>query len=274
MRLATFLTSILILAGQAIGAPEANPVIYAPAIGPIALDGDFSDWSSTSAWADFGEWFGGGLASTSRARYAWNDTQDLLYVGVESTEGETMGLELGGLMGRASATAMPFQGTVATQLTFTGWNSGTANITNNGGGIITDVVVGYTFSGTTMTIEVALPIYGDWMDGGSKLGLSNGMNIYEYANVQDQFFTMGDSQVVTSGSLVQLFSLSPVDTSSIVRLVDTLPAQCDDLPDAFRNAADMNDDCIIDLGDFSAFAMFWMQCTDPENATCDQFWIN
>ena len=79
-----------------------NPLITAPEISTIVVDGNLSDWDKASDWATFGVWWGGGLDNASRTQYAWNDANDMLYIGIESRESLNLVLEVGGLMGDLS----------------------------------------------------------------------------------------------------------------------------------------------------------------------------
>lgn len=200
-----------------------NANINAPAISAISVDGNLSDWARASEWAVFGNWYpaGAGLTSTSRAKYAWNDAGDMLYVGVESTESRDIYLEVGGLMGNlCNPNATPMGGLQATQIQFK-YNAGSGNIdiTNQiTGNVKTGVVAAHTWDGTKMTIEIAIPIYANWFLDYTKMVLSQGMDIYLYANVASADWSAADSQVI-DGQYIPLNSSPTMVVGSKVTLV-------------------------------------------------------
>ena len=252
----------------------ANPLIFAPQIAAVTVDGDLSDWAQGSAWADFGAWYNGGLASGTRARYAWNDAGDVLYIGIESTEGTGLRLEVGGLMGNLSASATPFGTVEACQIALSGWTGGAAGTIESSQpwGVTTGVVAAYTDSGGTMTIEIATPIYSDWGDDGTGMDLVGGMSVFEYANVFDSGQTAADSQIADGSGFVYLWEKPVMQLGSEIRLLSTWPPTCSDVPERFKQDSDVDGDCWVTLSDFALLAGSWMQCSDPANAACDGFW--
>ena len=84
-----------------------------------------------------------GLASDTVAQFAWNDAGDKFYIGIVSSEGlSTYGggpiIEVGGLYGLGAGedpnvNVTPSGSDKATQLQFSYWDSGTANIWNQFG---------------------------------------------------------------------------------------------------------------------------------------------
>jgi len=252
----------------------ANPLIFAPQISAITVDGDLSDWSLGSDWADFGAWYAGGLASMTRARYAWNDAGDLLYIGIETTEPLPLRLEVGGLMGDLNPQATPFGTAEACQLIFTDWAGGTAGTIESSQptGVTTGVVAAYTDSAGTITIEIATPIYSNWSDDGTAMDLIGGMPIYEYANVFNSGQTAADSQIADGSGYVYLWEKPVMQLGSEIRLLSTWPPTCDDVPERFRLESDVDGDCWVTLSDFAQMAAHWQQCSDPANEACDEFW--
>lgn len=248
-----------------------NPLITAPEISPIAVDGDLSDWDDASAWATFGGWYNGSLDNASRAQYAWNDA-NMLYIGVESREPRDLVLEVGGLMGNLSdPSADPNSSSKTTQIEFK-YSGGTIAITNQmSGEITTGVIASHTWDGTIMTIEIAVPIYSDWTNSGSAMTLSDGMDVYVYANVLDSDpdpeLTFGDSQV-TSGTYIALSFSETMDVASRVRLYGP-PSECGELGTEYLTS-DLDNDCYVTLADFATLAADWMECTDPAPGSgCD-----
>jgi len=47
----------------------------------------------------------------------------------------------------------------------------------------------------------------------------------------------------------------------------TAPQQCGD-EGTYYLPADLNKDCHVDFKDFAEFALFWLDCTDPNDPTC------
>ncbi|OHB57813.1 MAG: hypothetical protein A2Y12_17300 [Planctomycetes bacterium GWF2_42_9] len=239
-----------------------NPLIIAPMISPITVDGNLSDWSDSSDWADFGAWYNGGLASDSRAIYAWNDSADRLYIGVESNESIDLYLEVGGLMGNLSNPDAVPGSAQTTQIQFK-YNSGTnsIDILNQFGQISTGIVAAYKWNGTKMTIEISTPIYSDWDNSTSAMALSENMDIYVYANVASSSWAAGDSQVA-NGTYIPL-SISKVKDVASQILFGNLTT-CGDLGTQYLKA-DLNQDCYVTFADFALLAEDWMACTDPGN---------
>lgn len=278
------LVMVLALTSTVLAVPDANPLIYAPQVSGVSVDGDLSDWSAASDWAVFGAWDGNppGLASTTKAQYAWSDANDVLYVGIESTEGIGLFLELGGLLGvtgepnEALATATPYS-PAATQISFSNWVGGVpGDIVNQIGETTVGVNAAYTFaidgSVVTLTIELSVPIYANWSNPGSAFDLQHGMDVYVFANVFDSTGDYGDSQVA-DGSYVRLWDGIVMQEASLVRLLNTgVPQVCDDIPDPFKPEFDFDHNCYVDLADFGIFAAGWVGCNDPEDAECTPNW--
>jgi hypothetical protein len=237
-----------------------NELIYAPQIPAITLNGDFSDWTSASSWAQFGKWYEGGNEGTTKAKYAWNDAANKLYIAIESTETEALILEVGGLMGSFNADALPSGGTNATQISFSYWGNGTANIENQGEGTTNGIQAAYTYNNGVMRIEIATPIYSDWKNAASAMNLTSQMDIYEYADVfSDDWTTMGDNQCA-NGAYYYSYNTPTAKTGSLIRLIQSLPRTAQDIPDVYKNElVDFNNDAIVNFPDFSEVATDWLQ---------------
>ncbi|MFI4912668.1 MAG: hypothetical protein ACIAQZ_13470 [Sedimentisphaeraceae bacterium JB056] len=52
--------------------------------------------------------------------------------------------------------------------------------------------------------------------------------------------------------------------------VDELSIDCSDVLLVYGNAADINSDCYVGLGDFAAIADSWLNCMDPVNTSCTE----
>lgn len=247
-----------------------NPLINAPQIAAITVDGDLADWNGASAWADFGVWYQGGLASESKAQYAWNDAGDMLYIGIESTESLDLFLEVGGLMGDLSDPCAMVEGFVqSTQIQFKYDPAyGVIGIENQiPGEISTGVIASYLWDGTTMTIEIAAPIYSDWTNAGSGMALSQDMSIYIYANVASSTWSAADSQVA-NGTYLSLYNKPTMEVASEIVLIDR-PSSCGQAGTQYLDS-DLDKDCYVTLKDFAMLTGSWMQCTDVRNEDCSQ----
>ncbi len=261
---------------------DKNPVIFAPEIAQISIDGNLSEWQEASDWADFGAWYNTGasegqpvtgLASTTRVQYAWNDAADKLFIGIESTEGDTLILEVGGLMGKFSNPyASPNLGVEAAQIEFKNWAGGIPNsVINQPGGVTTGVFAAYTISGGTITIEIETKIWESWQMGENpgwgytNVDLVNRGDVYMYANVANAAWDAGDSQIA-DGINIYLYANPVIGNASIVRLLQNpVPVPPDDLPSIMIPAIpDYNSDYIVNFEDFASFGAEWMQDTALE----------
>lgn len=267
--LSKFVGEWLVVDGKTLTNP--NRLIFAPAISPITVDGSFGDWTDGSGWAVFGGWFpdGEGLASTTQAMYGWNETTDMLYIAIESTQplADYLPIEIGGLMGDLSdPTALVKDGVQATQIRLE-YNGSSFDITNSYAGVTTGVVVGHTWDGTTLRVEIATPIYSDWKNDSTDMQLTAGMDIYEFVNIFDDFWEYADSQSV-DGVQVTYSDSKVMEVASAIRLLNSLPGTCADFPAGIRNYADFAGDCSVNFEDFAVFALDWLECNDPENVNC------
>jgi len=238
---------------------ENNPLIFAPKVSPVSIDGDLSDWDEASDWADFGAWYNGGLASTTRIQYAWSGGGSdpcMLYLGIESTEGDTLIMEVGGLT--TDIDAIPSASDEATQIEFKDWAGGVAGtVTNQLSGILTDVSAAYTVDGGTITIEIATPIYADWTIGHVNAGvaLAAQMDVWTYVNVADAGWTAADSQVA-DGTYMRLYNSAVGLNASLIRLLDgPHPTGAGDLPAGAEFAdPDYDSSGLVDFADFAVFS--------------------
>ena len=128
------------------------------------------------------------------------------------------------------------------------------------GGVLTGVIAASTSGGGTITIEIETPIYRNWTDDATRMNLTAAMDVYAYANVFDVFGDAGDHQNA-DGAFVDSFNGQTFDLGSLIRLVNSLPPTCSDVPAIYKaEPANLNDDCIINLFDFGAdLSMQWMQ---------------
>jgi hypothetical protein len=167
----------------------------------LTIDGDLSDWPASAEWsAPFVFWDGAGLSSTTKAKFAWNDAEDLLYVAVQTNEAIW---QPGGhlVIGpTTNITSIPDNATTgSTQLCFDTQGGNDVLIQNEiqyyvdnfhspyvGGGI-DGVQAKYSYdSGTGLyTYEIALPLWTNWLEMTTKQPLSPDTVAYVYVVMQD-----------------------------------------------------------------------------------------
>lgn len=186
----------------AIPQPDQNVAFEIPEIGPIVIDGDISNWPASIPWSQpYIAWNGTGLPSTTtRAKFAWNQAQNLLYVAIQTDEAS---IHAGGhaVVGvSTSRTNAAFTGDGATQLAFDilsghtvaimneidyyankydhswpGWHSGTQ-----------DVQAAFSVNNDVYTYEIAIPLWTNWVTMAEKTVLSVGDVIYLYSILEDK----------------------------------------------------------------------------------------
>ncbi|MFH1614072.1 MAG: hypothetical protein ABIG61_03170 [Planctomycetota bacterium] len=277
MRLLASILTTLFISVAVYGYAAKNPVVYAPEISTVTIDGNLGDWTNASSWAEFGGWYpihNPGLASTTQIQFAWNDTGNKFYVGIESTEGDGLILEVGGLYAVQAgqvpdANVDPSSSDKATQFQFASWYGGEPEVlVNQLGGVTTGVVAAYAYQGGTMTIEIEMPIYSDWSDDGTAIDLDLATDVYSYANVFNEWGDAGDS-MVADDEYVMLGAGKCVEVASLVRLrLNAEPSDCNDVPDFMMDVSDINGDCNVDMVDFTELAWDWMACNDPQDPNC------
>lgn len=241
----------------------------APEIASITVDGDLSDWAESSGFVTFNVWLTDpndeGLASTSKAQYAWNDTANKLYIGIETTQGSSdWVVEVGGLMGNITPYVSPAGGRTATQLKFEYVTvPGSLRITNqtNPPGITNGVVAHAALDGSTLTLEIETPVYSDWKDDPNGMDLSAGMDIYAYANVFDFAQSAADSQI-SYGTYQNWFTSWVTENASKILLIQGMT----DCGTQGYLDEDLNLDCIVNLKEYAVIAKNWMVCSHPD---CD-----
>lgn len=185
----------------------------------------------------------------------------MLYIGVESTEGSALILELGGLLAAATQTdTVSSNGISATQIEFSDWSSGVPqSITNQSDptGTVTGITAAYTLDGSTMTIEIAVPIYSNWQNDSTAVNLTSQMDLYVYSDVFSEDWLGGDHQC-TNGEYIYSYSSNVMNIASLVRLVDSLPRTVDDIPELYTGyILNPYQDSMIDLLDFTVIADNW-----------------
>jgi hypothetical protein len=157
------------------------PAFDVPAVGSIIVDGSLSDWPTSAVWSQsFLPWIGE-MSSTTRAKFAWNDAQNLLYVAIE-TDQATVGLPGGHLVVGfgTSLDQTAYLGDGATQLAFEALTGKRVKIVNeiheykllypnettsyiDSG--IDGVQAAYSSNGSVWTYEIAIPMWTNWAVG-------------------------------------------------------------------------------------------------------------
>ena len=267
--------------------PAKNPVVFAPEISAITVDGDLSDWDEASDWLTFGAWYDNGasvgqvvsgLASTTKIKYAWNDAADKLYIGIETDETGVVDIndilfELGGLMGDLSdPSATPNGSFATTQMKI--YNLADAPVVHNQvyDKDVSSVNVAASQSGGILTVEIETPIFSDWFNESGSIALSSQQDVYTYANIFAEQTLSGnegtgsaDSQIADGYYIGGIANLPTMQTGgTLVRLITDLPpASAADLDSGRTVIAkqDYNEDMTVDLADFVVLAADWLEDT-------------
>ena len=174
---------------------QQNRSFDVPAISAINVDGDLSDWTNSSSWSrSFIWWNKSGLTSTTKAKFAYNDEMDMLYVAIE-TDQANGGHAVVGMS--KNIDSIPNEGIDSTQLGFTSNGNGTVTIVNEpnellyegyGGMITTGVEAVCSQLGGVWTYEIAIPLWKVWTDASQgKEDLTPGDKVYLYAIMQDVY---------------------------------------------------------------------------------------
>jgi hypothetical protein len=171
----------------------------------VTIDGDLSDWTAASAWQTFGAWYNAGLnpgdaatglASTSRAQFAWDGAKEVTFVGIETDEGQDAIVEIGGLTLYVNTVSETDDTT--TEIEF-GYNGATVDIASNTGESIAYVVAAASWDGSTLTYELEIPANVDWTLGAPVRGNHHDeppqyeYQYFVYVNVYNADKTAADS---------------------------------------------------------------------------------
>jgi hypothetical protein len=229
-----------------------------PAINSINVDGNLSDWSASSPWSQaYVHWIGS-MSSTTRAKFAWNDENDMLYVAIETNEFSDLlgGHPVVGFGTSLDQAAIYADG--ATQLAFdtiAGGNSvnivneiheykilypsGTKTYVDSG---IVGVQAGYSYNGSVWTYEIAIPLWTNWAIGQmtTKTNLSAGDAIYLYSMMHNKLNGVNGTDLTYNGN--PGFP-SPGGFAKAAKLTLLAP-----IP------GDANNDGMVDVGDLGILA--------------------
>jgi hypothetical protein len=236
------------------------------AIASINIDGDLSDWSNSTQWSQPYIWWDGiVLTSETRAKFAWNDAQNMLYVAIKTNQANGGHAVLGFSKDFAGAST---SGIGSTQLAFdpvSGSNAVTIMNENQyykdkyqstdpnnpnelnswGGGTIDGVMAKYSFNNIdgTYTYEIAIPFWADWRPGEAKVkqSLTPGDVVYLYSVLESALESGAGTNLTYYGNAA--FYNGPFDKA--VALTLTGPAA---IP------GDANGDNMVDVGDLGILA--------------------
>jgi hypothetical protein len=223
----------------------------------IATDGDLSDWSDSSEWSgDFVLWSNATATPTShtKAKFAYNNAIDILYVAIQTDEcsvaGESGGCAVVGLSKNINGN--PQLGTDATQLSFDFQSDGSVLVRNEiqtyGVGpvgktcITTDVKAGCKESNGVWTYEIAIPLWKVWTNASQgKETLSPGDVVYVYSCMQDAYGTANGTNLSYYGN--PNFYAGAFDEAAVLTLME-----------AEQIPGDANGDGAVDVGDLGILA--------------------
>jgi hypothetical protein len=216
---------------------KQNATFDVPAIGAITVDGSLSDWSDSTEWSNpYILWHGTGLTSTTKAKFAWNDANDKLYMAIQTTEDS---FQVGGhpVVGYSKdITSVPTSGIGSTQLAFD-YNGTTVSIMNEiyeyqqlgagstwGPGTTDGVIAAclYNSADGTYTYELALPLWNDWRIGEAKVQetLTAGNKVFLYSVMEQAFNTGNGTNLTWNGSFSNpSFYVGAFDKAATLTLV-------------------------------------------------------
>jgi hypothetical protein len=242
--------------------PTQNASFTVPAIAPITVNGTLTDWSASTDWSQpYIYWAGDGLYSQTRAKFAWNDAQDLLYVAIETNEGGSPQAGGHAVLGFSKDIhSAPSSGIGSTQICFdTVAGAGNTVFIQNEIDYFTTldsslgwphagtdgVQAAYSYdSGTGMFIyEIAVPLRSDWRVGHmlSKQTLSGGDVVYLYSAMEDELNGGNGMDLTWNGN--PKFYAGAFNKAAVL----TLQAPV-------RVPGDANGDKMVDVGDLGILA--------------------
>ena len=177
--------------------PDQNGAFDVPEVGAVTIDGYLSDWADSTEWSEnFVFWNDNGapLTSTTKAKFAWSDAGDMLYVAIQTDQANGGHAVVG--VG-TTVDDVPTSGEGATQLAFDVQPDGSVSVMNEiqyysdkysagwPGGGTDDVVAAQTNDGTTWTYELAIPYWKDWTTMDERQTISADDEYYIYLVMED-----------------------------------------------------------------------------------------
>jgi hypothetical protein len=277
--------------------PGVTPVKNLPRDTSITVDGDLSDWPASSPWFAMDELIValGEPNDITEARLSarWDDTSDKLYVAVVVDEGtqhwntdytgsanQDM-LEVFSDAGGSNGTGWANEYDLAQHYRVSPdtnsngsstWNGGSWQVWANGDTIAP--AVGMTsavnVAGSVTTYELAVPQFNSYQ------GLSaGGTTVLRDLMANDVIafdllvFTIKTFNVDIGWRAENTAVPKSDDAGTFARYTLVENLACGDLG---YWSADTNLDCKVNFLDYADISTRWMQCSDPENAACDQYW--
>ena len=273
--------------------PPEEPSFKLPHDNSIVVDGDLSDWPAEAEWIKLDKLYhsNGSPDDVTEARFSacWDDVDDVVYVAVD-VEDTSHALsatfvcddcqdcvEIYSQGSGAGGTGWTGEFDVAQQ-----YRVGPSDVVDNewavwGTSEAIDPGVGLAYeakiSGTVITYEMAVPQF-DTYEGLSGSGTT----------VPTQL----DAGDVIGLDIVAISRQLPVLPYTTSWWAENLDSGKFDNAGQFAQytlveglgcgdvgywSADTTTDCDVNLVDYASLADDWMQCTDPNNMDCDQFWL-
>jgi hypothetical protein len=185
-----------------------NQAFDVPAIGSIATDGNLNDWPSSTLWSEeYITWHGDGLSSHTKAKFAWNDAGDILYVAIRTNQANG-GHAVIGISSNVDATAWSASGD-ATQLAFdiVGGSVVVMNeIDSYSSGSFAHKTTGVTAGAVLGTdgyyiYEIAIPVWTNWVTPGTKVSLTaERSTLYIYSMMEDVYAGANGTDLTYDGN--------------------------------------------------------------------------
>ncbi len=199
------LVATVCVCGSALAEPAQNGAFNVPEIGSITIDGNLSDWSYSTPWSEpFILWNTREkdvpMASTTQAKFAWNDADDLLYVAFQTDQDDGQGHGGGHAVIGVGITLndVPTSAVGSTQLAFDPGADTSVAIMNEiqfynvaytlgwAGGGTDGVVAAQTHVGGVWTYEIAVPYWQNWVDMDTKQSISVNDVYYAYLVMENK----------------------------------------------------------------------------------------
>lgn len=190
---------------SALAEPVQNGAFNVPEIGAITIDGNLSDWSYSTPWSEpFILWntLAGDvpMASTTKAKFAWNDAADLLYVAFQTDQDDGQGHGGGHAVIGVGITLndVPTSAVGATQLAFDPGAGTSVAIMNEiqfyndkytlgwASGGTDGVVAAQTHADGIWTYEIAVPYWQNWVTMDTKQSISVNDVYYVYMVMENK----------------------------------------------------------------------------------------
>jgi len=239
------LTVLLLCSGAMADVDLINPgPIDVPEISVITLDGDLSDWADSSDVLTMGDWLGVPNAYYGLTQYAWNDSGNVMYVGLSTDVPVTATVDLQAAFGRDGNDASQdaeFGGSVG-QYNFYPDPGADDPLIGFGGAITTGVSVGYATVAGVITMEAAIPVYDDHTNAGSRVDLEAGELLYNFADwCEEDGWSPADHQNFDGGYM-----------TTHDRALNTFATQLNLMSGGIQVPGDANGDGKVTIADFLA----------------------